>query len=91
MKVAQVSDCAGARDIYLRSEGAARPFCALYPTGGSEMFLYRICDRATGAWETGAGHLARADLLVRDRVIDSSARGAHVCFGAGVKDVVNLL
>lgn len=55
------------------------------------MFLYRICDRATGAWETGAGHLARADLLVRDRVIDSSARGAHVCFGAGVKDVVNLL
>ena len=79
----------GAGPLGLWPVAGATGFYRLFGTGGDCMFLYTITQPATGAFETGAGHLKDAATLVRDRIISSSNHGRAVDFPPGVKIIRN--
>ena len=67
---------------------AASGFQSFSVIGDGNTTYYTITDSATGDWEVGIGtYTASGTTLSRDTVLESSAGGALVNFGAGDKDV----
>ena len=56
----------------------------------NQRFHYLIDDQIHLEWEYGIGYLSSANVLVREKIIDSSAPGrSRILLKDGVKDVVN--
>jgi hypothetical protein len=86
-RVRHTSAGAGAGPLPLG--GAAPSFVSFAAAGlgAGERMFYAVVNRAAPAeWETGFGTV-RGGVLTRATVLRSSARGARVAFGPGVKDV----
>lgn len=65
-----------------------KTFAAAYGTGATQnVFAYFITHQTAAQWEYGTGHMADANTLVRDTVIESSNANAAVSFSNGIKNV----
>lgn len=55
--------------------------------GQNILFPYTIAHQTLDEWEVGEGYLSAANVLVRNKVTESSNADALVNFSAGTKDV----
>jgi hypothetical protein len=84
-RVQETTTTAGPGPLTLAGAAAGfRAFAAAFPLGQA---CYYTIDDDAGGWEDGVGHLSAPTVLVRDRVLESSAGSSFVSFGAGVKRV----
>lgn len=68
--------------------GAVSGFQSFSVIGNANETYYAIVDSAAGTWEVGIGtYTASGTTLSRDTILESSAGGTAVNFGAGTKDV----
>jgi hypothetical protein len=85
-RVKETSTTTGTADFTLI--GAVVGFQAFSAIGNTNFTYYAAVDPSTGAWEVGYGqYQTSGPTLTRNTILSSSAAGAKVSFGAGVKDV----
>jgi len=85
-RVRETSSTTGTGTITLA--GAVAGFQSFSVIGNANTTYYAIVDSSANTWEVGLGtYTASGTTLSRDTVLESSAGGVRVSFGAGAKDV----
>jgi len=85
-RVKETTNTTGTADFVLA--GAVGGFQAFSAVGNGNTTYYAAVDPATGDWEVGIGtYSTTGPTLTRDTILESSAAGAKISFGAGAKDV----
>lgn len=85
-RVRETSSTTGTGTLTLA--GAVAGFQSFSVIGNANTTYYAIVDSSANTWEVGLGtYTASGTTLSRDTVLESSAGGGLVSFGAGAKDV----
>ena len=71
------------------AESGHRGFAAVYGTGSTNTFFYKIGHQTQAEWEVGVGYMSDSTTLVRVTILLSSNSNSAVDFTGGTKDVTS--